>query len=371
MEVTVTEKRIKVVLVYLGRKGGGPVYSLEIAKKLQFKTVLFCVISAQVDNLDSWKKDVEKIIPIKTYTNFLEFVLSLLDWPKFLALKKKIQELNPDVIYFPFFHFYLPLISWWFRRIPQVYTAHDPILHQGEKNSLTNTLQKKLIQRSQRVIILSSAFQKAIPKPADRVDVIPHGIFDYYLEQAQDKSEKQHPLTLLFFGRILDYKGLDVLLKAFPIVQKALPNARLLIAGSGSLEPYSALLKEQKGIILENRWIDDRKVASYFLQSDVLVCPYRDASQSGAIPVAYVFKMPVIASRVGGLVEQVEDQKTGILVERGNIQELAQACIRLLQNTDQRKLLGQAGYQKATTQWSWETVSDKVLASLKKAIHNH
>ncbi|MCX6791359.1 MAG: glycosyltransferase family 4 protein [Candidatus Gribaldobacteria bacterium] len=364
------EKKIKVALVYLGRKGGGPVYSLEIAKQLQHKADLACVISAQVDNLASWQKDVKGITLVKTYTNFLEFSLSFLDLPRFLALRRKIKELNPDVLYFPFFHFYLPLISWWFKGIPQVYTAHDPVLHSGEKSSLTSVLQNKLIQKSQRVIILSSAFKKDIPKSADRVDVIPHGIFDYYLEQVQDQSEKPHPPTLLFFGRIVDYKGLDLLLKAFPIVQKALPQACLLIAGSGNLEPYQNLLKGQKGIILENKWIDDQNVAGYFLQSDILVCPYRDASQSGAIPVAYVFKMPVIATRVGGLIEQVEDQKTGILVEGGNVEKIAQACIRLLQNEDQRKRFGQAGYQKATTQWSWEGISDQVLTSLKKAMRN-
>jgi glycosyltransferase involved in cell wall biosynthesis len=359
---------MKVVLVYLGRKGGGPVYSLEIAKRMQYKTDLFCVISEQVDNFKAWQEGIEKIAAIKTYTNLQEFALSFFDWPRLLTLRKKIKEFKPDVIYFPFFHFWLLLVSWWFPKVPKVYTAHDPILHQGEKNSLMGLLQKKLIKQSKRVIILSAALKPAIPKPADSIDVIPHGIFDYYLKQAKDERGKQHPPTLLFFGRILDYKGLDILLKAFSLIKKAVPEARLLIAGSGSVEPYQSLLSNQEGIILNNKWIEDKDVAGYFLQADVLVCPYRDASQSGAIPVAYVFKMPVIATKTGGLVEQVDDQKTGLLVGKDNVQELAMACIGLLQNRAQRADMGEAGYKKATSEWSWESISDRVLISLKKAI---
>lgn len=380
---------MKIALIYLGRRGGGPVYSLEISRKLREKAEVFCVISRQMENVSVWQKDIKNLYQVDTYTNKKEFFLSFFDLPRFSRLKKKIQEFSPDVIYYPFFHFWLPLINLWFPKIPKVYTCHDPILHSGEDNALMRWLQDLLIRQSQRVIILSSVFKDVISNKGivpEKIDVIPHGIFDYYSAAAEveknhgvqacqkppvasmdDRSYSQRPPTLLFFGRILEYKGLDILLKSWPIIKEKAPKARLLIVGGGDLKPYQELLAGQRDIIIENKWINDNEVAGYFQQADVMACPYREASQSGAIPVAYVFKMPVVASKTGGLIDQVDHQKTGFLVEPGNIEELADACVKLLKDEGLRKEMGESGYQKATTEWSWENIGDKVLRSLEIA----
>ena len=113
--------------------------------------------------------------------------------------------------------------------------------------------------------------------------------------------------------------------------------------------------------------VKGEEVASYFRQAGLLVVPYTDASQSGVIPITYTLKVPVVATRIGGIPEQVEDGKTGLLVPPGNVPQLAEACVRLLTDSLLAAKLGHARYEKAMREWSWEHIADQVIASLKKA----
>lgn len=365
---------MKVALVYFGRKGGGPVYSLEIAKRLKEKVELNCFVSKQMENIGIWRSLGIKLSIFETYTNKTELLLSFFNLKKFIEIKKQINEFKPDVIYFPFFHLWLPLISWFFPKIPKVYTCHDVLLHLGENNIFLKWWQDILMNTSERIIILSEVFKKNIEQAAissEKIDVIPHGIFDYYvnLEGKNSVEIKKNNKTILFFGRIVDYKGLDILLKAFGKIKMAVPETQLWIVGSGELYKYKKLLA-QDAIVVENKWVPDNEVKDYFTKSAILVCPYKEASQSGLVPLAYSFKMPVVATKVGGLVEQIEDGKTGILVECGDSEALVRACVELLSDQNKCQRMGQAGYEKAVREFSWERVSQMVLDSLVKASSN-
>lgn len=363
---------MRVALVYLGRKGGGPVYSLEIAKRLKEKVNLFCVVSSQIENFEFWQRNNLNIYSIDTYNNFLSFFISLLNFKKFFCFYKIIKNFNPDVIYYPFFFYWLPIVNFLFPKIPKVYTVHDVILHKGEKSLLMDIIQKKTIKKSKRVIILANIFKEnivALGKKGEDVDIIPHGIFDYYFKNfSQEKI--LHPPTILFFGRILKYKGLEIILKAFPLIKKEIPNCRLLIVGKGNLKPYEKFLQKKiSDIIIENKWIEEKELAKYFLQSDILVCPYLEASQSGVIPIAYAAKMPVVATRVGGLIEQVDNGITGFLVEPKDYLSLAQKIIFLLKNKKEMQLMGENGFLKAQKEWNWDIIAEKILDSLRKTIN--
>jgi len=361
---------MKIALVYLGRKGGGPVYSLEIAKKLKEKVELLCVISNQVENIEFWEKSGLNIYSINTYSNPFSFFSSLLNFRKFIKLSKKVKNFSPDIIYYPFFFFWLPIVNFLFPEIPKVFTVHDPILHSGEKNLVMEIIQKNTIKKSHRIIILSDVFKEIINSQGmsfENIDVIPHGVFNYYLENFVIEKNS-HPPTILFFGRILKYKGLNNLLKAFDLIKKEVPECRLLIAGKGDLKPYRKFLNQERGTVIENKWIGDKEVGEYFAQADILVCPYREASQSGIIPIAYAFKIPVVATRVGGLVEQVDDGVTGFLVSPDNSEKLAKKCIFLLKNEEVRCLMGKNGLEKAQKEWNWGVISEKIVKSFQKVL---
>ncbi|MFC2105533.1 glycosyltransferase family 4 protein [Candidatus Bipolaricaulota bacterium] len=361
---------MRVALIYLGRRGGGATYSLEVAKALAQKAEILTVISRQAWNLDAWRETNLRLVMIPTYHSVWGLVPSTLNLRKHIALRKQIQRFDPDVLYYPMLHLWTPLINWLLPAVPKIATIHDPVLHQGERSPVIGMLQRSAVSQATRIVILSQAFVKTMERqgvPRERIDVIPHGEFSYYSGGSNSLNSERHPPTLLFFGRISKYKGLEVLLSAFPLVKKQVPEARLLVVGNGDLGPYEKQLTELRDVDVVNRWVKDDEVAAYFRQADLLVVPYTDASQSGVIPIAYTFRVPVVATRVGGIPEQVEDGKTGLLVTSGNASQLAEASVRLLTDSAWAAKLGQAGYEKAMQEWSWEHVSDQVLASLGKA----
>lgn len=117
---------------------------------------------------------------------------------------------------------------------------------------------------------------------------------------------------LLFFGRLDKYKGIVTLLKAYAL--NARVGKMLVIAGKGTLtEEEQKLIIENSNVILINRYIEDGEIVWLFQNAQAVVLPYIEASQSGIIPIAYLYGVPVITSDVAGLVQYVEDRKTGII----------------------------------------------------------
>lgn len=156
----------------------------------------------------------------------------------------------------------------------------------------------------------------------------PHPIYDTYGTPVP-KAEACAALDLdpaedyvLFFGFIRDYKGLDLLLEAWALLKAAGKTAgkKLLVGGEyyGNREKYDALIRSlglAEDIIVHDRYIDENQVRNYFGAADLVVQPYKSATQSGVTQVAYHFGVPMIVTRVGGLPEIVPDDKVGCVVD--------------------------------------------------------
>ncbi len=125
---------------------------------------------------------------------------------------------------------------------------------------------------------------------------------------------------LLFFGYVRKYKGLDILIEAFPKILSEIPEARLLIVGEfyDKPDPYLDQIKKlgiEDKVKVVNEFVSNEEVAKYYEVSDVVILPYRSATQSGILNVAYGFNKPVIVTDVGGLAEFVDEGKTGFVVK--------------------------------------------------------
>lgn len=156
----------------------------------------------------------------------------------------------------------------------------------------------------------------------------PHPIYDTYGTPVS-KAEACAALGLnpetdyvLFFGFIRDYKGLDLLLEAWGMLkaQGKTTGKKLLIGGEyyGNKEKYDELIQRlglQEDIVLHDRYIEETEVRNYFCASDLVVQPYRSATQSGVTQVAYHFGTPMVVTHVGGLPEIVPDNKVGYVVD--------------------------------------------------------
>ncbi len=177
------------------------------------------------------------------------------------------------------------------------------------------------ITMSDKVMADLRQFEKQ--KPAQLVE---HPLYDTFGEKIT-KAEACHFLKLkpdekiiLFFGFIRKYKGLDLLLKAMNGQYIKEENITLLIAGEfyEDNKPYLQLIKElgiSKSVILKNIFIPDNEVKYYLCAADVLIQPYRNATQSGVTPLAYHFEKPMIVTNVGGLPFLVPHKKVGMVCE--------------------------------------------------------
>lgn len=162
--------------------------------------------------------------------------------------------------------------------------------------------------------------------PAKPVVYSPHPIYDNYGPKAsREASLKKLNLDssyryILFFGFIRDYKGLDILLEALAEKQVNGLPMKLIVAGEyyGNREKYLNLIEKLgigEKVILHNKFVSNEEVKYYFGASDLVVQPYRSATQSGISQLAYHFEKPMVVTRVGGLPEIVEHGKVGYVVD--------------------------------------------------------
>ncbi|EXZ97599.1 glycosyltransferase family 4 protein [Bacteroides fragilis] len=363
----------RLVLVYLGRRGAGPMYALEMARVLSKRFELLCFISESVDNYHLWKEEVNNKNfsweVVSTYHSLMSFIFKSLFFIRYIKIVNKINSFAPDIVYSPMGHFWEKFIFPFLNCKCRVQTIHDVILHQGENSFKFKLVRWLFSYRSEKYVVLSSAFQsQLIDKGIDKknIIVVPHAVFNIYNTDNTILNDKNRYNRFLFFGRIIKYKGLDVLLRSLEYVLKKNPTAKLLIAGNGDIREYKDLIERYKNNIeLYNDWISDNQVQSFFMNIDFVVLPYVHASQSGIIPLAYGFGKPVIATRVGGLPEQIVENETGMLVTPGNETELADAILNLLGNDVQLEYMKRR-CEEYIINLSWEDSADKLIAGLNE-----
>lgn len=291
-----------------------------------------------------------------------------------------IRESKPDLVHMQETADYASdLFSMFSPLPPLVTTIHDVTPHPGDGHAAPGLQYTKAasIWRSRRVIVHTDAMRQELAarfrvKP-QRIDVIPHGetgsLFKLLAAGSGRQPMPREPFTLLFFGRIWPYKGLKYLLEAFAIVQREIPEVKLIIAGrGGDLDANAALIQSLSGIELIQSFIPDEDVAGLYERSSVTVLPYIEASQSGVSSTSFTTGSIVVASRVGGLADMIRNHSTGILVEPRNPGALASALIELLRDTAAQESIRKNAYTLGETTLSWDTIALSTLATYKAAL---
>lgn len=205
----------------------------------------------------------------------------------------------------------------------------------------------------------------------------PHPIYDHYGER-MSKAEACKALGLdaskdymLFFGLVRAYKGLDLLLDAFAQIKDQLPDLQLIIAGEfyEDEDKYRSQIATNEltdRVILRNEFIPDGDLRKYFGAADLIVQPYKTATQSGVTQVAFHFEKPMLVTNVGGLGEIVHDHKMGYACE-----PTAEAIAADL--TDYFEKKRQAAYtvylQKEKTKYAWSNMTRAFLKIEKDGNH--
>lgn len=196
----------------------------------------------------------------------------------------------------------------------------------------------------------------------------PHPLYDNF-GSSVDKSQAKKKLGLeedskyiLFFGFIREYKGLDLLIKAFADERFRKLPVKLLIAGEFYVDGKQYLdLIDRLGltekIVLKTEFIENSEIVNYFCASDIIAQPYKDATQSGVTQIAYHFEKPMLTTNVGGLSEMVPDGKVGYVVAPDE-HEISEALLRFFNENKEQEFSANAAIEKK--RFSWEILLERI-----------
>jgi glycosyltransferase involved in cell wall biosynthesis len=190
----------------------------------------------------------------------------------------------------------------------------------------------------------------------------PHPLYDNFGE-AVTKAEAKAALGLdvntnyaLFFGFIRDYKGLDLLLQALALESVRKLDFKLIVAGEfySDSKPYLDLIKElnlEDKVILRTDFIPDGKVRYYFCASDIVIQPYKHATQSGVTQICYHFNKPMLVTDVGGLPEIVPHEEVGYVAEP-NVESIAAYTLKFYAETKEQYFVENIKTEKLKYSWN-------------------
>jgi len=302
-------------------------------------------------------------------------------------LLRRLHRWKPDVIHFQWLpapavdRLFLPRL----RKIaPLVLTVHDTKPFHGAPSSRLQSIGlKSAFKHFDHYIVHTQysrdALMNQLMLPKERVSIIPHGVFAYYRGLINDsEGSSQIPRSggekrILYFGVLKPYKGVDILLEAFArLPARLIKDTVLQIVGYPKMpvKPLQELARDlgiEDRVFWDLRFVDEKEVASYFSQADVIVLPYRRIDQSGVLMTALTFGKPIVASRVGGFAEVLKDGVHGFLVDPGDVEALAQALARLLADDELRARMGKAVQELASGELSWESIAEKTIGVYEKS----
>jgi glycosyltransferase involved in cell wall biosynthesis len=227
----------------------------------------------------------------------------------------------------------------WRRKL--IFSMHNVVSH--EAGFLDNVLTNWGLRHARGFItysnLVTNTLQKRFPtKPVFQTELPFYHVFDDAqkaspLAARQSLGLRPEDRVLLFFGYVRPYKGLDVLFSALPEMMQADRLLKLIVAGEfyQSPDPYYKQVADtglSDRVMFINRFIANEEVPNLYATADVVILPYREATQSGIVSMAFALEKPVIATNVGALAETVTDELTGLLVPPENPQALAAAVRR-------------------------------------------
>lgn len=233
--------------------------------------------------------------------------------------------------------------------VPTILAAHDVIPHSGDRSGIGQIVRWLRITCASHVVVYSRHQQRALKSIYGRDGSLVH--LPGASISAAGLSEGNLPReasTLLFFGSIRPNKGLDLLIRAAEIAHRTIPGLRVIVAGHcPDFGPYAQLITVPELFELHVHRIPEADVSALFARAQLLVLPYRDATQSGPAALALSYGCPVLAADVGGLGEYVEDGVTGMLFRAGDVDELARCICALLSDAPRLAAMRSATQERA------------------------
>lgn len=305
-----------------------------------------------------------------------EYILDPVNPITWWRLYRKVRADHPDILilqwWVPYWTPCLTLISRWIKRktnIRIIYICHNVVPHEGG-GILDRRLAMTVLRRGDAFIVHSEQDRYRLLALLPNRTVIKAQIPTYaeVVEQTYPSTHATAELrrqldlpadgpTLLFFGFVRPYKGLEYLIQAVPLVHAHMP-VHLVVVGEFWTHPhfYERYAREfgvEHVITLVNRYVPNEELQPYFDLADVVVLPYVSATQSAVVQLAFGFGKPVITTRVGGLHEVVQDGVNGLIVPPQDEVALANAILRFFEGDMAERLRNNVQRNRQSPAFSW------------------
>lgn len=370
---------MNVLFWFWGRTAGGARYSLEVAKVLSTTpgVNLYLSLSRQSEFFEEFEALSVPGLHVDTYESFGEMLCQTRHLPKYRRqLARFIRENKIDVVYAPMTHIWNCAIAPVFKRngARYVLTMHDAITHRGDMEWLKNFLLRHDVMSSDRCVTLTEAVKQRVHEiydyPLNCIDVVPHGAFKY--GDFASRSLPEGTVRVLFYGRVLEYKGLGLLLDAMRVLaEKEGPHKFALeLCGDGDMSPYKKQLDVLVGLgcsmNIVNRWIDESEIEEIFRRADICALPYIEASQSGVAAIAFATGLPMVATPQPGLQEQLA-YGGGVISNEVSADSFSTALVSVTTDKALYEQLSRAALQHAQDELSWRAIGHKIFEGLKNA----
>jgi len=319
-----------------GRRGAGPRFGACLAEALRGRPGIEVTLSLCQDAEIMTGPDAPVCeMPVRTYRGMAGFVLRLATAPLVLPfLMARLRQFRPDlaICAMPGPLDLLMGVALRLLGTRLVVVVHDADAHPGDGFPLQMTLQRLLCRCAGGLAVLCGPVGTRLRQQGlagiKRRALIPFRHPPFAFDMPKGQRPDGIP-RLLCFGRLLPYKGLDLLADALARMPENTVAVR--IVGIGPESPALDALRACHGVTVENRWVPETEIGTLLAWSDALILPYRQASQSGVAAAALAAGRPVIATRVGGLREQLSGVPQAVLCDP-NADSLARA-IRLWLDT--------------------------------------
>jgi glycosyltransferase involved in cell wall biosynthesis len=245
--------------------------------------------------------------------------------------------------------------------LPVALVLHDPKRHSGDEAS-TFPLAVRLISRISELtaacLILHSKYLVGQIRPALRR--LPIGIVAHGAAIASRPVPVPRQRSLLIFGRLFEYKGVDTALAAFRALPSDVADTRLTVAGQG---PLAILARDVANVLVRDEYISESELALLLENTRLVLLAYKDASQSGVGMQAIAHGVPCIVSHAGGLPELLPAAATGLIVPPDDSKRLAEAITRYIDHGDE---LRQTVWNHAAENFAWPVVTKQLLSELRR-----
>lgn len=269
-------------------------------------------------------------------------------------------HLNSDASFWRKALFVVPAILFGIPYVLQVHCGAFPEFYRARCSPGAQRFVRWLLRRARAIVALSEASRQSLTfiDPRLEVRVIPNPVEI----PAWRAPLTEEPPTVLFLGMVKEAKGAFDLLRAWPAVCEAIPEARLVLGGAGDLERAQETARENGHPLETPGWVLGEDKAGLLRRAWVLALPSHWEAMPMAVLEAMAAGVPVVASRVGGIPGVVADGRTGLLVEPRDVNALGEALVRLLGDAEGRQAMGRAARERAAGHFSADVVIPRLEA---------